>query len=122
MALSVTDAVMFPLTNSSLFESEHISKTSQDKPLNLMYELQPGRFTVLEGKHNSILIDSSYNAAPQSVRKATETIYRLKQELFPEHKILIIFGEMRELGDFEEKEHRLIAPILSHVSDHLIMV
>ena len=122
MSLSVTDVVMFQLTKKSIYELDEINNATKKNPVTLHYDLQPGRFTILEGVHKSTIVDSSYNAAPQSVRKAAETIYRLKQKLYPNHKIIIVFGEMRELGDFEQKEHRLIAPVLSHVSDRLFMV
>lgn len=37
-------------------------------PESMMFDLQPGRSTILRGVHGSVLFDSSYNAAPASMQ------------------------------------------------------
>lgn len=81
----------------------------QDQELIINYELQPGRLSIFQGINDSILIDSTYNNSPLSLRKTIDTTLWIKRELFPQYKILLVVGDMRELGDFEEQEHRLIA-------------
>lgn len=127
MSLSIADLCLFKITGKSLFDTltkqQDKKHTSNKKnSIALTYELQPWRFSLFSWKQDSIIIDSSYNCAPQSIRKALENIYRLRRELYPDHRIITVFGEMRELGDFEEREHRLIAPVLSHISDTVFLV
>lgn len=63
---------------------------SKDTHLDIHYTLLPGRLTLFRGIKKSIIIDSSYNASPLSVRKVVETTYSLRKELFPHRKILLV--------------------------------
>lgn len=90
--------------------------------LELEYKLQPGRFSVFEWVENSVIFDSSYNASPLSVRKIIDAVYNIKKELFPERKVWIVLGDMRELGDLTEREHRLLASYVSIFADKLFLV
>ncbi len=116
VALSISDAIVYKLTQQSLFTKK--TKT----PLTLEYTLLPGRFSLFAWVADSLIIDSSYNASPKSMRKTIENVFRLQKDVYPDHKVVVVFGEMRELGDFEEKEHRQIAPILDHVADYIYFV
>jgi UDP-N-acetylmuramoyl-tripeptide--D-alanyl-D-alanine ligase len=69
---------------------------AQYKPTN-------NRSQVIEKNSNWILLDA-YNANPSSVEKALENFSYLKHP----NKIVIL-GDMFELGDFADSEHRLIA-------------
>jgi len=73
--------------------------------LELDYELQPGRLSVFPGVEESIIIDSTYNSSPLSVRKIINTVHN-----------------MRELGDLTEQEHRLISGYVSQVADRVFLV
>ncbi len=90
--------------------------------LELDYKLQPGRFSVFEWIENSIIFDSSYNASPLSVRKIIDSVCAIKRELFPDRKVWIVLGDMRELGDLTEKEHRLLAGYVSQFADKVFLV
>ena len=50
-----------------------ILRNGSHEELNLTYKLQPGRLSVFEGIENSVVIDSTYNASPLSVRKIINT-------------------------------------------------
>ncbi len=63
-----------------------------------------GRFRVLEGIGESILIDDTYNASPSSTREAIGALKNLRKE----HTIAVL-GDMLELGEEEEKSHRDLA-------------
>lgn len=89
--------------------------------MELTYELQPGRFSVFAGKHDSILFDSTYNASPLSVRNTIDTVFTIREKLFPHSEIWVVLGDMRELGDLTEQEHRLLAGYLSQVADKLFL-
>lgn len=92
----------------------------KDRELDL--ELQPWRFTLFEGINDSVLVDSSYNASPLSMRKTIENVFNIKQSLLPDYKLILALGDMRELGDFSEDEHRYLAGIVSNVADSVVTV
>jgi UDP-N-acetylmuramoyl-tripeptide--D-alanyl-D-alanine ligase len=77
--------------------------------LNFQGQLQPGRYSVFAGVGESILIDSSYNGAPQSIRLMIRNTLSLRAQCYPEHPVWLVLGEMRELGDFEQSEHEALA-------------
>ena len=93
-----------------------------DNLLVLNYKLQPGRFSVFEWIENSIIFDSSYNSSPLSVRKIIDSVHNIKRELFPDRKVWMVLGDMRELGDLTEKEHRLLAGYVSQFADKVFLV
>lgn len=97
-------------------------KNGSRKLLELKYQLQPGRLSVFHGRENSVIIDSTYNASPLSVKKIINTAHNIKTQLFPQRKIWLILGDMRELGDLTEREHRMIAGYVSQTADHVILV
>lgn len=120
VGLSIADVILYKMNSSSVMDL--IIDNSKKNPLTLNYMLQPWRFTILDGVYDSILVDSSYNCAPHSIRKSVESVYRMQRDAFPDHKIIVVFWDMRELGDFEEKEHRLVVPFLDRSADHLVLV
>ncbi len=80
--------------------------------LALDVSLQAGRRSIFQGVHESIIIDSSYNASPGSVKHIlTETTERLGNA-HPTYQPIFILGEMRELGTQNEKEHTGLAEFL----------
>lgn len=60
----------------------------------------PGRMQVLEGINNSLLLDDTYNASPEAVKSALDTLYALNAP----QKIALL-GNMNELGDFSAEAH-----------------
>lgn len=78
----------------------------------------PGRMQPLQGVHDSLIIDDSYNSSPLAAASALRTLYQLPQPC----KIAVL-GDMNELGDTTEAEHQA----LGHLCDpakltHLITV
>ncbi len=61
----------------------------------------PGRMQVLKGKNGSVLIDDTYNASPEAVKAALDTLY----EVSSKHKIAVL-GQMNELGSHSEALHQ----------------
>lgn len=57
--------------------------------------------TVLNGVQ---LLDESYNASTTSIRSALETL-----SLLPAKRRVVALGDIRELGEFAEAEHRSLA-------------
>ncbi|PJA48142.1 MAG: hypothetical protein CO170_03585 [candidate division SR1 bacterium CG_4_9_14_3_um_filter_40_9] len=113
VALAITEILMYKRGRS---------RVAGRGILNLEYELQPGRLSVFPGIEKSIIIDSSYNASPLSVRSVINTVYNVQQQLFPSRKMWLVLGDMRELGDWTEREHRLLASYVSGVADRVFLV
>lgn len=72
---------------------------------NFKLENQPGRFHILEWIKGNILIDSSYNAAPASMKKMIENTFSLQKSLFPDYKVFLVLGDMRELWEISAGNH-----------------
>jgi UDP-N-acetylmuramoyl-tripeptide--D-alanyl-D-alanine ligase len=66
------------------------------KPVN-------GRMQHLNGLSGALILDDSYNASPEAVIGALDTLYRMNAS----QKIAIL-GNMNELGKYSEKEHARI--------------
>ena len=72
------------------------------------YRAFPGRLNVLAGIQNTILIDDTYNSAPDSVKVALG----LLTSLTPQVKIAIL-GDMLELGNLAQQEHLAIGRLIA---------
>ncbi len=88
----------------------------------LIYKLQPWRCSIFKWKHDSILIDSTYNASPLSVRKLIDTTISIQKASWNKKKILLVLWDMRELWDLTEKEHRLLAWYVQWSADHVVLL
>ena len=65
---------------------------------------EAGRMRPVELPDGTLLLDDSYNANPVSVLAALQTAQELSARRNAE--LLLVLGEMRELGAFSEREHR----------------
>lgn len=88
----------------------------------LNFELQAWRCTLFQGKYESILIDSTYNASPLSMRKLIDTTLQINKSLPQKRKIMLVLWDMRELGDLTEQEHRLLAGYVQQSADYLVLL
>lgn len=100
---------------------EDLHLKNKDK-LELTYKLQPGRLSVFDWKFNTLIIDSTYNASPLSVRKTIDTVYTIRNNCFSKSEIWLILWDMRELGDLTESEHRKLAGYVSQSWDQLFLL
>ncbi len=76
----------------------------QDKVNDITQE--PGRMNPIPGIKGSLILDSSYNAAPASMVSALDVL----SEFHPvegAHRIAVL-GHMAELGQLTEEEHRMV--------------
>lgn len=76
-----------------------VDKKSIQKGLE-NFEVPNGRFTVLNGLNNSKIIDSSYNANPESFKAAIDSLVARDSK-----QKWIIMGQMGELGKDSEEHH-----------------
>ena len=81
------------------------------------FQSLPGRMRLLRGKKGNIIIDDTYNAAPNSVKMALSTLALIKTK-----KKTLILGDMLELGSIEEAAHRNLARIIHPVVSKIFLV
>jgi UDP-N-acetylmuramoyl-tripeptide--D-alanyl-D-alanine ligase len=65
---------------------------------------EPGRLTAIELADGSSLLDDSYNASPASMRSSVAVARELSA--LGSRRLLLVLGEMRELGALSESSHR----------------
>ncbi|MGC9048794.1 MAG: UDP-N-acetylmuramoyl-tripeptide--D-alanyl-D-alanine ligase [Patescibacteria group bacterium] len=82
-----------------------ISETLKD------FELPPGRMKPIIGFKNTLIIDDTYNSSPKATVAALETLEEIK--VFSGAKKWVVLGDMLELGDSSENEHRKIGEIIA---------
>lgn len=88
----------------------------------LIYQLQPGRLSLFAGLEEHLILDSSYNASPLSMRRIIDTAVLLQKELLTDYKLLLVLGDMRELGDLTASEHRLLAGYVQQSADQAFLL
>lgn len=74
------------------------------------------RLVAVRGPNGSLLLDDTYNAAPPSVLAALNLLEEL------EGRRVAVLGDMLELGDYEERGHRLVGARAAEVASELIAV
>lgn len=84
----------------------------------LSWELAPGRFRLIEGIKNTIILDDTYNASPAALEAA---LYELK-ELKVKGRRIAVLGDMLELGKYAVPEHKRLGAFAGSVCDLLIVV
>jgi len=114
VALAILDIINYREGNTSIFE--------KFEDLFLDYKLQSGRFSVLSWQENSILFDSTYNSSPLSVKKILNTVHNVKNDVFPDRDIWVMLGDMRELWDLTESDHRKVAAYVHSMADRVFLV
>lgn len=56
------------------------------------------------------------------MKAAINDIYRIQHEIFPDYKVVLALGDMRELGEREEQHHRELAAYLSQYGDDILLL
>lgn len=70
------------------------------------YQLAPGRSSLIEGVNHSLIFDSSYNASADT----TQTLPMLNK--LGAKRLLVLLGDLRELGQQTQLEHQRLANYL----------
>ena len=76
-----------------------------------------GRLRLLKGRQHSFILDDTYNAAPEAMRKALDTLQAL-----PGKRKIAVLGDMLEIGKYTEQVHRAIGNQAANFVDLLITV
>jgi UDP-N-acetylmuramoyl-tripeptide--D-alanyl-D-alanine ligase len=74
------------------------------------------RLVAVNGPDGALLLDDTYNAAPTSTLAALNLLEEL------EGRRVAVLGDMLELGEFEERGHRLVGGRAAEIVDLLITV
>jgi UDP-N-acetylmuramoyl-tripeptide--D-alanyl-D-alanine ligase len=114
--------VALTIADMLVYRYEQRSILADLDAITIDYTLQPGRLSVFGGYRDSVIVDGSYNSSPRSVKKTIGAAHLLRQQLYPEHKILVVLGDMKELGDLSEQEHRQIISYVQWVADRVYLV
>ncbi|NQV89699.1 MAG: UDP-N-acetylmuramoyl-tripeptide--D-alanyl-D-alanine ligase [Parcubacteria group bacterium] len=82
-------------------------------------EFEPGRMNPIPGIKGSLLIDSSYNAAPASMTEALNVL----SDFHPVEgaRRIAVLGHMAELGQYTEQEHRMLGMRAAEVGVDLLV-
>ncbi len=81
------------------------------------YNPPPGRGRVFVGKHDTVIIDDSYNASPASVEKALTILKEL-----PAERRIAVLGDMLELGRYSVEEHERVGKLAAQMADIVVTV
>jgi UDP-N-acetylmuramoyl-tripeptide--D-alanyl-D-alanine ligase len=79
-----------------------------------------GRMNILPGIKNSIIIDDTYNASPESTLNALKTM-----EVIPKTmgRKIVILGDMLELGDYSDEGHCIVGKKIAEMKiDALFLI
>jgi len=74
------------------------------------------RLVAVDGPGGSLILDDTYNAAPASVFAALNLLEEL------DGRRIAVLGDMLELGEFEERGHRMVGARAAEVARHLVTV
>ncbi len=80
-------------------------KIHYPKNINIEFKNQWWRFSIFKWINDSVLIDSTYNAWPESMKKMIDNTLSLKEKLFSDYKIIFMIWDMRELWNFSKEKH-----------------
>lgn len=67
------------------------------------FTASPGRLRLLSGVKGTLILDDTYNAAPQSIHASLDTLREL-----PAKRKIAVLGDMLELGKYTEAAHRTV--------------
>ena len=69
-----------------------------------------------------MIVDSTYNSSPLSMRKLIDTTLQIQKSLKERRKVMLVLGDMRELGDLTERENRLLEENVNQSPDKIGLV
>jgi len=79
--------------------------------------LPSGRCSLFQGIKNTTIIDSSYNATPDGV-KAILNMF----SLYPSQNKWLVLGDMTELGNKEQEDHKKLADLINSMKLNKIIL
>jgi UDP-N-acetylmuramoyl-tripeptide--D-alanyl-D-alanine ligase len=83
-------------------------------------EAYPGRFNLLPGIKQTLIIDDSYNSSPAALESALKVLDQI--EVMEKGRKIAVLGDMMELGAKTIEAHRAAGVQVAKVCDNLITV
>lgn len=80
--------------------------------------LDKGRMSLIKGRKDTWIIDDSYNSSPLACRKALETF----SEFRTNNRRIVVLGDMLELGEISEQEHKDIGKYIAELGNIEILI
>ncbi len=112
-AVSSVLAAIVIAKHLGLSDAEILSKL--DKIKN-----EPGRMNPIAGIKGSLILDSTYNAAPASMMSALSILSEFQP--VESARRFVVLGHMAELGSQTEQEHRMIGMRAAEICDRIVTV
>ena len=81
------------------------------------FQAPAGRLNLIEGIKNTVIIEDSYNSAPQSAIAALEVLEKIEAR-----RKIAALGDMLELGEGTEEGHREVGRYVAEMADILFAV
>jgi len=81
------------------------------------YRSPPGRARLFKGINASTIIDSSYNASPQTMLESLKMLKKIAGK----HKKIAVLGDMRELGISTKYSHKQLSEWIRLYADEAIL-
>ena len=88
-------------------------------------EFPEHRLKLVKGIRSSLVIDDAYNASPLSTHAALDTLNEFGDKVISKTgkgRKIAVLGDMKELGVFTEKAHRLIGNLAGEKAEYLFTV
>ncbi|BCX14968.1 MAG: UDP-N-acetylmuramoyl-tripeptide--D-alanyl-D-alanine ligase [Patescibacteria group bacterium] len=84
------------------------------------FKLPAGRSSIIRGIKDTLIIDSSYNSSFKATVVMLGLLDKLGKKL--KRKKVAVLGDMRELGNLAEREHKELAKVAVRIADKIILV
>lgn len=82
------------------------------------YQVPVGRLKIIRGIKNSMILDDTYNAAPDSTLAALEALSKFGKK----SRKIVVLGDMLELGKESESGHRKVGIKAGKIADILFLI
>ena len=92
-----------------LYEMNGIAIAEQLK----LFTPPKGRMNLIAGMNNSMIIDDTYNASPQSTKAALEIVGQINNTII--NNKWLVLGDMLELGKDSNQEHQTIGQVIATI-------
>ncbi len=102
----------FALATALGFDPASVSKALSG------YRAPRGRMRIISGIKDSVIIDDTYNSSPVALNRSLNTLGKIESR----GKKIAILGDMKELGDFSEAEHKIAGEYAAKFADLIILV
>ena len=71
------------------------------------------------GLNDSLLVDDTYDATPQSTNAALEWLQAVRAD-GNEHRVIFVMGDMDNLGNYSQRGHRIVGQAAAEIADVII--